>query len=1331
MTRRRIVLRKSCKIVDDTDRYRAAMRWSVSWSLCPVSRRDVDGPATMSDVGTAKRVSKGLSYQREIRATLFGGLALHLDSNPLEHRLSCGTRALVTMLLIQPDRPRSREALAERLWPGLSPDMGRRRLSQALWQITRRLNDVGLRDFFDNSAASVGLSARYEIRSDVQDFEQLIDEAESVGEDAEGHLALLEEAVSLYSGEFLEGCYDDWSIDTRHRLHARYRTALASLVRGDKAGRRLALAASRAHTLVRSDPTDEDAYCEAMRIACLRGRPGEARDLYWECVRQLDVELGVEPTRTTRELFESIIDAPVRLISQRSSSSAQLTAAASIAPFVGRDGERAVFLEHVDRMIEGSGGVLLIEGEAGVGKSRLIAECVDGALWRGATVLQGGHRDSRGLRPFSGLIQALQPSLSGLRGQRLDHIVEAQWISSTTEILQLGSDRNHAPDQRMADANKLRAVTDVDNELRWLRCEGLVQVLVGQGLVGPTVVVLDDVQWIDDDSIEVLVQLAGRLAEARVLLVLSYRRDVALRNRRLWHALRLLERGDAHRVSLGSIGSTEARTLARWALGDHVVDEHLLGGVADAVGGNPLYIIETARAVARRGQHRWRTLPVPSSVADIIAQRIVHLDAPVVLLLATLAVANSRLRIDDLASLMSVPRAELLRSLATTIDAGFVVERDECFGFDHELVRRGVYTTLSAATRRDLHERIAELLGNSQERDVAELAEHSARAGNWDAAFAHYRSAAEQALTAGAFVSSKRNYERARRSHAKARLNKASLTKLLLDYEVLLDLLSERRRQETVLTTLSALARDEYESIEVLRRRAGFAASIGDFDQAISAAREAVERADAAGVLRAESCAALGWTLIGAGRALEAIESLEHATSLADSPSVEASAHCALGRAFTMVQDLTSAEHHLRQALVISESEGHQRGEIDALASLGALAIERGDHARAQDDLNRAITMADAVGYRRGAAVSLVNLASMYAMSGRSGRSLACYDAALERFRVVHEARGEAMVLANRATIRLRLQGELISTTSDVRRANRYFVAIGDERNQANCLDTLANIHRRSRRVAAARRTLARARELAERTADRWYDVQIRRSTAMLELEAGRPLVALDAVRTARSLSELSRLGGVMPSLLAIEARALLACEEPAAALELAQSARLMLADNSDLAPYVALWAAQVLDVCGAPSSTIATLAIEAHRLLRRELSGLDTVDRVRAMSSTADHRAIVELVTRFVPSKVFVDVPRRRRDASESHRGEMASVEVTITHPDDHPVATKTTRRRVRLLRIVTEIADAGCAPRVSDLASILDVSAATVKRDLSALRDGGHRVDIADSTR
>ena len=1077
-----------------------------------------------------------------------------------------------------------------------------------------------------------------------------------------------------------------------------------------------------------SDPTDEDAYCVAMRIAGLLGRSGEARDLYAQCVEQLDIQLGVEPARTTVELFRSVVDSHPGLVEADSATRLSPLGENPIAPFVGREGERVACLEQVDRLMEGVGGVLMVDGEAGAGKSRLIAEVLDGARWRGATVLEGTQRSSRGLQPFSGLVQALGPTVSGLRGEHLGEVVEAEWIDAASEIFRLDARDRPEFGSGASGQRTLRAIADVSNEVRWHRCEALVQVLVGQGRVGPTVVVLDDVQWIDDDSVEVLVEAARRLAEARVLLVLSFRRDEAMRNRRLWSALRSLEASNAQRISVGELASEEARVLAGWAGSKSLADDGVVDEVVDAVGGNPLYLIETARAVAERGAESTRAVPVPSSVSEVIAQRVSHLDAHVVTVLATLAVADCQLSIGQLESLMAISRSEILHALTAAVDAGFIIEDDDVLGFGHELVRRGIYTSVPVSTRRDLHGRVGEFFESAGTGSVEELAAHAARAGRWSEAYHHYRHAADQALAVGAFRTSHQHFARARRAHARAELDAASLTELLLDYEVVLDLLSERRRQQAVLASLAKLAGDERTMIEVVRRRAALAGATGDFDEAVAAARNGVERADEAGVLEAETYAGLGWMLIGAGRAHDAIEALEHATSIADSPVVEADAHCALGRALTMVHDFAGAEKHLRQALTISDSEGNRRGEIDALGSLGVLAIESGDRATAEADLQRAITMADAAGYRRGAAVNLVNLASMFAMSGRSGDSLLRYDAALERFRVVREARGEAMVLANRAAIRLRIEGELATTASDVRRAYRYFVGIGDERHQAMCLDTLANIHRRARKVASARRLLGRAEELAERADDAWFGVQIRRSMAMLELDAGRPLVALDAIQAARSTAKQYEFDGVMPSLLVIEARVMQARDQTATALDLAQSAASMLTDHSDLAPYVALWSAQVLEACGAPSTAISALAISADRLLEPELAGLDEQRRARAMSSSADHVAIDELVQRFVPSTALVELPRAGHGSSVSEPAGVAHVRLTVAHPDDHRIADGSERRRARLLRLAVEAADAGCAPRVVDFASLLGVSASTVKRDLAALRDVGHNAVTAN---
>ena len=235
---------------------------------------------------------------------------------------------------------------------------------------------------------------------------------------------LLATAVRLYRGDLLEGVYDDWATPDRERLRERFLKALERLAdltmsRGDYEA-----ALTHARRLAQHDPMREEAHQRVMRLAVLLGRHTDAIRQYELCRRILDEELGEPPSLVTRQIYEATVAEretghPIRGMGL----AAPLFEPAGQVPFVGREQERSLLLQRLDAALDGHGGLVLLEGEAGVGKTRLLAEVVEDARWRGMDVLWGRSSPSGG-RPYAPLAEALVAGLSQLRARQLAQRLE-------------------------------------------------------------------------------------------------------------------------------------------------------------------------------------------------------------------------------------------------------------------------------------------------------------------------------------------------------------------------------------------------------------------------------------------------------------------------------------------------------------------------------------------------------------------------------------------------------------------------------------------------------------------------------------------------------------------------------------------------------------------------------------------------------------------------------------------------------------------------------------------------------------------------------------------
>jgi DNA-binding CsgD family transcriptional regulator/energy-coupling factor transporter ATP-binding protein EcfA2 len=335
----------------------------------------------------------------------------------------------------------------------------------------------------------------------------------------------------------------------------------------------------------------------------------------------------------------------------------------------------------------GEGGLVLISGEAGIGKSSLV-RAVRGLLPAGARVLVG-HCDDLGtprtLGPFRDLI--------GQVGAEL------------TRALREGGERDEV-------------LAALRSELDW----------TGH----PTVLVVEDVHWADEATLDVLRYLARRIGELPAVLVLTYRDDELTREHPLQQLLgQASAAGRVRRLPMRRL----SQDAVRWLSAASRVDA---GQVFALTAGNPFFVAEV---LAGGDDGR-----VPSTVVDAVLARVRRLNAATQDVLEQLAVVPStveRWLVDALV-------AGGLAALAAAEEHGLLTVSPASVAFRHELARRAVADSLPVARRVELNRRVLQALAGREDADLARIVHHAAEAGDSDAIVRHGPSAARDAAAAGA-----------------------------------------------------------------------------------------------------------------------------------------------------------------------------------------------------------------------------------------------------------------------------------------------------------------------------------------------------------------------------------------------------------------------------------------------------------------------------------------------------------------------------------------------------------------------------------------------------
>lgn len=404
-------------------------------------------------------------------------------------------------------------------------------------------------------------------------------------------------------------------------------------------------------------------------------------------------------------------------------------------PFVGRASERALLHAALVDARAGRGRLVLVGGEPGIGKSRLIEQLAADAADAGiATHL--GQCDAMDGAP------ELWPWRQVLRS--------------------LAADTGPPPlDTADADAT------------RFQQAHAVVDWLAERTRATPAVLVFEDVHWADRGSLALLEFLAAHVGRLPLIAVATHRLEAVVPGRPLYAALAEITRGAAtRRLTLHG--------LPREAVAEYVATD--AGGVPSAAavdallrhtGGNPFFVAETMRWLVEQGRldvlraDAVETLPVPPTVREVVARRVTQLPAAVADTLACAAVIGAEFGLPLLAAARRVDPAAVLSAVDATIEAGLVVEHTPgVYRFAHAVVRDVVYAGLPSAQRFGHHRELARMLEERDDREqhLAEIAHHALAAaplGLADQAVAAARRAALHAKAHAAWDESARHWQQA------------------------------------------------------------------------------------------------------------------------------------------------------------------------------------------------------------------------------------------------------------------------------------------------------------------------------------------------------------------------------------------------------------------------------------------------------------------------------------------------------------------------------------------------------------------------------------------
>ncbi len=675
------------------------------------------------------------------------------------------------------------------------------------------------------------------------------------------------------------------------------------------------------------------------------------------------------------------------------------------ARLVGRDEEMALLNTLAEALQQGQRRVAFITGEAGIGKSRLLEEYTKALTFK-HTLLSTGCYEHTQHTPYGLFADLLKRYFALPFGQapattrrqietKLRQLVPHQAETLLPFVLHLLATET---------TGLIRGLSP--REIKQRVFEAVKAILLAEAQERPLVLLVEDLHWADDLSVELLQNLIAALNNAPVLFCCTSR--FVQEEHHAWPAI--LERAapDAHTIIvLDPLQPGEIEELLDLLLQKPDIPPRLRRDIVEYSEGIPLYLEELLRALIETGilveeDGHWKAttdqplheIEIPRTVEEIIAARYARLDQFSREVLSTAAVIGRHIPFELLEASLSTSEATgpLIARVEALVAARFLRRRPNVstleYAFEHRVAREVIYRSLLHADRQALHLRVAraiEQMASPESDDYVELlAYHYLHSGRAAQAFPYLIRAGQKAAAHYAHNDAITFFQQAR---TVAKHISPDPHQLVLIESGLGDVLSFMGRYEE--------ARDAYQR-----------------------AIQLSQRHDSPQVLQASLWRRIGNTWERQGRYEEALKAIHNAYDLlravSEPPPAELAQVCSdLGWILFRTGRLNEAHQWLLQALELAREGEEQAITATVLNRLGGLAFQRGDMRTAIQYTQGALAIRESLGQRDEFARTSMNLAILYSVLGEWKRALKFYHQAVEAQRQIGEHEGLTLALTN------------------------------------------------------------------------------------------------------------------------------------------------------------------------------------------------------------------------------------------------------------------------------------------------------------------------------
>ena len=700
-----------------------------------------------------------------------------------------------------------------------------------------------------------------------------------------------------------------------------------------------------------------------------------------------------------------------------------------LSDFTGREDEMAAVRAAASLTLEGEGQFVAITGEPGMGKSRMLQELVSGpGAWRFSILFGRCDSVARG-QSYLPFIEVLRGFLEDGDGELdADAVVQrvlgideglADALPFVLHLLSLEHGRHPLP--------KLHG-----DQLRAAVLQAISGVLSVLSTEKPLAILLEDWHWVDEASHAALLHLLEVVPAFRLIVLVTYRPGYRVEFRDI---------PNTTVVSLGPVGATTSVALFRSALGSKSIDADLAELVVKRIDGNPFFIEEMAASLTEDGTisivdgraslSDRDGVRLPDSVHAVIRTRLDRIDPESRGVLLRASVIGQDFA-SDLLNKVIEEGVDLDRALGTLKKAGLVQQTKvlprAAFRFKHALTFEVTYESLLAHHRRQLHQRVGELLEAEEPDTWDRLAYHFGQAGDWEKAVSYGYDAAQRAIRLSESGEARMILDRVEKWALRLPEGPDSSRRLLMilfEKERLFDLTGQRGEQRAIIERLRPIVAQEGAAdyrIELALREGDLLTAGRSYGEAEPLLLEAIDRSRDYGdpALLRKALRSRGMHLWYEGRGEEALEVLNEAVSL------DRELHDIEGEVVDLqnIVRVYRALHRHEEALALAEDAARLAAKAGDMLSVGYTANLLALCHASLGQIDEAISKLEHIreemlsqGILFQGAFSLTSLAHMYLQAGQVEKSVDAYDDAIAYARRGRDAEGLARSLEASANV--------------------------------------------------------------------------------------------------------------------------------------------------------------------------------------------------------------------------------------------------------------------------------------------------------------------------